>query len=264
MAGDIIWYELMTSDPDAAQTFYGAVLGWSFRDSGQSTMDYRQFTKDDQFVGGVMALPPGAAKMGMRPGWFFYVSVDDVDAAAARIVADGGAMHMPVIDIPGVGRFAFVADPHGANFYVMTPTGEGPATSHRRDRIGHGGWHELHTTDAAAAFQFYSSHFGWGESGSFDMGAMRLYRLFDVGAVQAGGMMNDGSLGAPAWLIYFTVDDIDAAAARVTAAGGRILFGPSAVPDGSWIVNAVDPQGGMFALVRVKGLAAQAVGAATE
>lgn len=55
----------------------------------------------------------------------------------------------------------------------------------------------------------------------------------------------------PFWLYYFNVDDIDAAAARVTAAGGQVLMGPHEVPGGSWILQALDPQGGMFALTKM-------------
>ena len=39
--GDFIWYELLTSDAEAAQRFYASILGWKFADSGQPTMDYR-------------------------------------------------------------------------------------------------------------------------------------------------------------------------------------------------------------------------------
>ena len=54
---------------------------------------------------------------------------------------------------------------------------------------------------------------------------------------------------SPAWLFYFNVPEIDAAVARVTDNGGGILTGPLQVPGGSWIVQCMDPQGAMFALV---------------
>jgi len=54
------------------------------------------------------------------------------------------------------------------------------------------------------------------------------------------------------WGYYFNTEAIDAAAARVTAAGGKILFGPMEVPDGSWVVQCLDPQGAVFALVAPK------------
>ena len=44
------------------------------------------------------------------------------------------------------------------------------------------------------------------------------------------------------------VEEIDPAAARVTAGGGQVLNGPHQVPGGGWILHAMDPQGAMFAL----------------
>jgi predicted enzyme related to lactoylglutathione lyase len=45
-----------------------------------------------------------------------------------------------------------------------------------------------------------------------------------------------------------TVDDVDAAIERAKAGGGQIINGPMQVPGGSWIAQALDPQGAMFAL----------------
>ena len=53
----------------------------------------------------------------------------------------------------------------------------------------------------------------------------------------------------PVWLYYFNVEAIDAAAARVTAGGGQVINGPHEVPGGAWIIQCMDPQGAMFALV---------------
>ena len=54
------------------------------------------------------------------------------------------------------------------------------------------------------------------------------------------------------WLYYITVDAIDAAQGRVKSAGGTVINGPMEVPGGSWIINGLDPQGAMFALVAPK------------
>ena len=51
-----------------------------------------------------------------------------------------------------------------------------------------------------------------------------------------------------AWLPYFLVPDINAAADRVKASGGRVMMGPMEVPGGSWVLQGQDPQGGHFAL----------------
>ena len=104
--GDFIWYELLTTDPDAAAVFYGSVLGWDVNDSGQAGMDYRLLSIGGSDIGGLMALPPDALEAGMRPIWLGYIGVEDVDVAIDGITAAGGTVHMPATDIPGVGRLA--------------------------------------------------------------------------------------------------------------------------------------------------------------
>jgi len=63
--------------------------------------------------------------------------------------------------------------------------------------------------------------------------------------------MMDRPAQAPraAWSFYVNVAGIDAAVARIATHGGAVLMGPHQVPGGSWIVQAVDPQGARFALV---------------
>ena len=248
-----IWYELLTTDIEAASRFYGAVAGWAVADSGMPGVDYRLWSIDGANVGGLMAMPEQAASNGMRPMWLGYVAVADVDASVAGVTAAGGAVHMPRIDVPGVGRMALVADPQGAPFYVMDPAGmalgrKEPSRAFAPGKPGHGGWHELHTTDWEAALAFYGAQFGWAKSDVLDMGPMGKYLLFNTGGDAVGGMMN-GPDPRPSWLYYFNVEDIDAAKLRVGQAGGAVLNGPQQVPGGSWIVHARDPQDALFALV---------------
>ena len=244
-----IWYELMTSDLDAAAKFYGAVVGWSVQGAATPGMDYRQWSIDGVTIGGLMAAPPDASGAAMAPVWMGYLDVPDVDAAVAKIKAAGGESWMPATDIPGVGRIATVTDPQGAAFYVMAPIGDGVSQSFSPGLPGHGGWNELHTSDRQAGFAFYAEHFGWGKSDEFDMGPMGTYVLFNTGGEAIGGMMNSPDSPRPTWLYYFSVDDIHAAKARVETAGGAVLSGPHEVPTGDWVLRARDPQGAMFALV---------------
>ncbi len=246
-----IWYELCTSNPGKAAAFYGAVLGWTVQDSGQEGMDYKMWLAGGEAVGGMLQITPDMALGGMEDGWLGYVDVADVDACVEDIVAGGGHSHM-VQDVPGVGKMAMVTDPQGAAFYVMKPTpppGGGASTAFAPDRPGHGGWNELHTKDSAAAAEFYGARFGWAESTSFDMGPMGLYRLFNAGDGDIGGMMDSPNFPRPMWVYYFNVEDIDAAKTRIEAAGGTVLNGPHEVPTGRWIIQARDPQGAMFAVL---------------
>ena len=124
--GSFIWYELMTPDPDTATSFYRAVVGWSIgsADPGRTDgKDYRMIGRSDgKHAGGVLRLTADMAQHGARPAWLAYLSVPDVNAAVAAIVADGGKILMPITAIPGVGSIAMVEDPQGVPLYVMTPT----------------------------------------------------------------------------------------------------------------------------------------------
>lgn len=247
-ASKFVWYELMTSDLDAAEAFYKAVVGWN-SESWDGDFRYTIVKAGDRGVAGMMTLPAEAAAMGTPPCWLGYIHAEDVDAATARLGDAGGRIHRQPSDIPNVGRFSVVADPQGATFILFKPTGEAepepaPMTP------GHIGWHELYATDWRAAFDFYSAQFGWTRGEAMDMGPMGTYQLFATGGDAAGGMMNKpAEMPVPAWLYYFNVDDIDAATKRVTDNGGTVVNGPIEVPGGAWIIQALDPQGAMFALV---------------
>ncbi len=248
--GKFIWYELMTSDTKAAESFYRSVIGWDANDSGMADRSYTILSMGPTPIGGLMPIPEAARTTGARPCWSGYIAVDDVDAYAARVKAAGGAIHRAPEDIPGVGRFAAVADPHGAVFMLFRGTGEPPGPPVAPGAPGHVGWHELQAGDGESAFAFYAGLFGWTKAEAIDMGAMGIYQLFATGGAPVGGMMTKmQATPAPFWLYYFNVDAIDAAAARVSQGGGQILNGPMQVPGGSWIVQCTDPQGASFAMV---------------
>lgn len=255
--GKFVWYELMTSDPAAATAFYTRVVGWTAADAGMPGMSYTLVSAGPTQVAGLMAIPEAARAMGARPGWLGYIAVADVDAAAAKAAAAGAAIHHAPEDIPGVGRFAALADPQGASFALFRGSpGDTPPPAPPPGTAGHVGWHELHAGEGAAAFAFYASQFGWEKHEGMDMGPMGVYQLFGPpgsGGESFGGMMTKmAETPHPHWLYYFNVDAIDAAVERVNAAGGKVVNGPMEVPGGSWIINGIDPQGALFALVAAK------------
>lgn len=255
--GSFVWYELMTTDPDAAAAFYTKVVGWTAADAKMPGMKYILLNAGPAQVGGVMEIPEAPRKMGAKPAWEGYIAVADVDAAAARIVAAGGKQYKAPEDIPEVGRFAVMADPQGASFMLFCgrPGDEPPPAA--PEAAGHVGWHELHAGDGAKAFDFYAAQFGWEKREAMDMGPAGVYQLFGVAGsakdASIGGMMTKmPETPRPHWLYYVNVDAIDAAAERIKAGGGQVVNGPMEVPGGQWIVNALDPQGALFALVAPK------------
>jgi uncharacterized protein len=250
--GDFIWYELLTSDADAAQDFYGNLLGWTFDDSGQTGMDYRIFNAGSASVGGVMPISADMAAGGARPLWLGYIGVDDVDASVIAIGKAGGTILMPADDIPGVGRIAMVADGQGAPFYIMRGESDQNSSSFAAyaPRNGHCAWNELASDNPDAAVRFYTGLFGWRQEGEMDMGSLGNYRFFHHGAGMIGAVMTKmPDMPVSLWSYYFRVPDIDAAIVTINAGGGTMLRGPDEIPGGDFSINAMDPQGAAFALV---------------
>jgi uncharacterized protein len=249
MPGKFVWYELMTTDAKAAEGYYRDVIGWSVRDAEIPGLDYTLFTIETTPVAGLMALPPQARAAGAQPSWIGYIAVDDVDASAERVKQAAGKLYHGPEDIPDIGRFAVVADPQGATFAIFKG---GMDESHLPSQSTQGGvgWHELHAVDREKAFAFYAPLFGWKKTDAVDMGPMGIYQLFGLGETSMGGMFTKPAAEpAPYWLFYFNVPAIEAGMARVKDKGGQVINGPHQVPGGSWIIQCLDPQGAMFALV---------------
>ena len=246
--GHFAWYELITTDVAGAKDFYTNVIGWGAHDASAPGATYMLFTAGDAVVSGVMDLPASARSAGGKPYWVGYVEVKDVTATAGEVRRLGGTVYVPPTDIPNVGRFSVFADPQTATLGLLTPLHSNRAGPAVLDGTGGVGWHELLATNWEPAFTFYRSLFGW-EKAETVTGELGVYQLFSVGGRAIGGMLTKPAMiSAPFWLYYFNIEDIDAAQRRVEAGGGQILNGPLELPDGSWILRCVDPQGAIFAL----------------
>lgn len=255
--GDFIWYELLTEDADAAEAFYGNLLGWQAIDSGATDMDYRILQATDRAngevhkVGGMMQITKEMRAGGAHPVWLGYIGVDDVDACIALMTEADGKVMMAALDLPDVGRIAMVTDPQGIPFYIMRSYGEGTSLAFAFDqpRIGHCAWNELRTPDPEAAKAFYCGAFGWQKDSEIDMGEMGAYEFLRHGRL-IGALMPQPSTNAyPLWHFYFRVEDIDRAVEQITAGGGQLTWGPEQVPGGDYVVKGIDPQGALFSLV---------------
>ena len=249
--GTPIWYELVTTDADAAQKFYAGVVGWNIAPSGlEGAGDYRIITAPDgQGVGGLMTLPDS---MPMKSGWFCYIGVHDVDGTAEKIKSLGGSVLMGPQDMRGVGRLAMVADPQGMVFYIMRGDSPRDSEAFHVTAPGHCGWNELVTSDHKAALTFYSDVFGWENEETMPMGEMGEYCFIDHAGHRIGAMMTAGAGWSTRSSYYFNVSSIEAAVSRIAGGGGTVTMGPHEVPGGMHIVMGTDPQGAAFALVGAK------------
>ncbi|MER7369189.1 VOC family protein [Nonomuraea wenchangensis] len=117
----------------------------------------------------------------------------------------------------------------------MTSTGSRPTP----------GWFDLSTPDAAQARRFYQELFGWTVNAIDETYAL----VGGDGGSPAGGIGQAGP-GSPytGFVVYFAVDDVEAALARAESLGGSRVMEPSPTPMGRIAVFA-DPDGNRVGLV---------------
>ena len=254
LRGRFLWCELMTTDPEAAEGFYAAVVGWGTQAYTGLENPYTMWMKGETPVGGLMTLPAEARAGGAPPNWMSYVGTPDADATVARAQSLGGTLELGPREIRGTGRFAVLSDPQGAVFAVLQPADEG-AMAEGPPEVLDFSWRELATTDAAGAVAFYTELFGWEKQSASEMGPMGVYQEFGRAGTPLGGIFSKPKdVPAPShWLVYAKVKDIRSAAETVKNLGGTILNGPMEIPGGDLVCQLRDPQGAVFALHQAKG-----------
>ncbi len=262
-AGYPVWYELLTPEVSAVEAFYRETLGWNI---GAAPMDvpsgipYQMITRSDGGGAGIAgAIPADMAAQGVKPAWFPYFTVADVDAAVASARDLGASVWVESLDIPGAGRMAMLSDPQGATFYVINPTPpdddpNAQSTAFDVHKAGHCRWNELNTNDAASADAFYKVLFGWNTDDGMPMGELGTYQFINIDQTTIGAICPIVPEGmGPHWLPYFGVADVDAAYASVVAQGGTITHEIAEVPGGDFVFNAKDPGGAHVAFTGPRG-----------
>jgi predicted enzyme related to lactoylglutathione lyase len=239
------WIEIFTSDPDRARRFYGELFGWESESAGPEYGGYLTFTKDGESVAG------GMFNDGSGPPdfWTTYMAVEDAAATCAAAKEHGGVVHLEPMVVGPLGSMAMVADPSGAAFGLWQP-GE-----HRGFTVlaepGAPGWFELHTRDYDAALPFYRDVLGWDLHTTGDTPEFR-YTTLGEGDDALAGMMDWSAMlppGVPShWVVYFVVEDTDAAVAKATELGGGTAMAPEDTPYGRLAV-VTDTTGTAFSLM---------------
>ena len=225
-------YELRTSDVAAARAFYAAVLGAEFWRAPFA----------------VTTLPERAAVAGAPPHWLGWLGTADVEATVNAVVAHGGQRLGTPPSPQSTAAETLLRDPFGAVLGVgaaaLTPG------------IDHAvAWHVHHGPEPARALTLYTALFGWVGDPAADAvaGANAVPQLrfrWAPGGALAGGfaaLAGGKQRVHPQWLHLFRVPDLEAAAAQVAAAGGRML-GRMPTPGGAIVSAGEDPQGAAFAL----------------
>jgi uncharacterized protein len=248
--GTPCWVELSgTPDVEASESFYRELLGWEMPElpSSAELGGYRRAKLGGRDVAGVSPrMQPGQPTV-----WSTYVSVEDAEATLARATESGGEAITQPMDVVGLGTMAVFTDPTGAVCGIWQPGTF--AGAELVNEYGCFGWNELGTRDTAAAKEFYGAVFGWGHQDEESERA-GTYTVWKGGDAMVGGMLDLAAVGVPEqvpphWLVYFTVEDTDAAVEKVKAGGGEVRMGPIDVPIGRFAV-LTDQFGAVFAVMQ--------------
>lgn len=250
--GAPIWLDLSTSDLDRAADFYGALFGWNVLKGDQEEFGgYSTAMLGDARVAGMMPKMGDPEAEGMPDVWSIYLHTADAPATSAAVAANGGQVILEAMEVGEFGTMSVFVDPSGAFFGTWQPNvhdGYQVFGEH-----GAPAWFELMTLDFNAATTFYPAVFGFslnnmgGEEGP-------AYQTFNINGEDHAGIMDANGLmpeGVPSnWLVYFGVDDADAAAARAVELGGSIAAPLADTPWGRFALLA-DPMGAHFAIIGV-------------
>ena len=242
------WADLSTPDLDAAQAFYGAVLGWDFdRPAGAEYGGYVIAT----LRGGAAAGLGPIQQPGMAAAWTLYVASDDVEATAAAITEHGGTIVLAPGQVGRMGSLLVGLDPTGAPFGVWQ-AGEHIGAGLVNEPGGLV-WEDLRSPDPDRAASFYSGVFGWDTTPMPGGGDYRTFALRGTG-VPIGGMggMAGHDDAPPHWLVYFAVADFDAATSAAEARGGTVRAAAFESASGR-MAALTDPAGAVFWVVETDG-----------
>ncbi len=243
-SGTPCWFDMTVPDKKVAMDFYGSLFGWEFSDDY-----YNMCLVRGKQVAAVVEPWPGTEPP-EQSNWTTYLAVNDLDATIDKIRSAGGRIDKETTDVMELGRMAIASDPTGGTFGLWE------AGTHLGSAVvnepGAPCWHELTSKDTAAASNFYATVFGYELE---PMGAEGFdYTVLKVSGEPVGGIYGDAdqrpSAGHGAWLIYFGIDDTDAAARQATASGGKVLSSPEDTPYGRMAILA-DPFGAHLAVIKL-------------
>lgn len=242
--GQPVWVDYTCHEFETTTKFYTEIFGWEFTDQGPDFGHYNMIMKDGAAIGGAMrAVNMDGTPNPMIPTtWTTYLHTDDIASTYAAALAAGAAPIAEPMAVGPLGQMAVITDPTGARVGMWQSgdfTGfDTPLTP------GTPVWFELMTLDFSTALEFYRTAF------SFDITLMEGFPYATHGpeATAVAGICDASEWTQVSfWRDYFNVDDADAAAAKVTELGGKVLAGPEDSPYGR-IVTVTDPEGATFQL----------------
>jgi predicted enzyme related to lactoylglutathione lyase len=222
--GDVGFVSLWTPDADRAAAFYGRVLGWVYDAATNRVIN--------------TVAPIGLFSVPGAPTMLCCYAVEDL-AGARRSIVDGGGQVGQTVEFD-FGTVLDATDPAGAPFAVFQPRPGLPRPDLNGAGPGELSYITYHVPDAGQFKAFFSRLLFWSfEPGRVDDG----WEIKDTHPMAGAAGGSERSVTVPMW----TVDDVEAAVARVREAGGTVIEEPSRQSYGLSAL-CTDDQGSRFYL----------------
>jgi predicted enzyme related to lactoylglutathione lyase len=114
MKNAISWFEIPTLNLDAAQTFYGSVLGCSMRREAMGPSEGAMFPYEGEGIGGALICGHSARRPSSGGTLIYLDCSPSLDAALARAASSGAKLVLPRQALPpGMGFIALMQDLDG-------------------------------------------------------------------------------------------------------------------------------------------------------
>jgi predicted enzyme related to lactoylglutathione lyase len=115
VGASVSWFEIPADDPKKLVGFYEAAFGWTHEQ--YPGMDYFMLdsgTNGDGIGGAITKRDPLRSPV-------VTAYVESLDDALATVRSLGGSIVADKADVPGVGTYAYAADPEGNVFGLLQP-----------------------------------------------------------------------------------------------------------------------------------------------
>ena len=254
--GTPFWVDLTSPDIAASMSFYANLFGWGYEEAPPEDVRGRRYAwakNSSGFPAGIASLDDEQIASGAKPRWSIQLLVDDMEDVTRRVADFGGSIVEAPAKVGEYGIGAEIADPSGGRVNIWQVFQSGPTIKHEHGAMQ---WCELMTSDPEAAAAFYRILLRV-KTDPMEMpdGSVNSIVSTEDGPVMGisalSGLSDElvARLGGPTWIVYFNVDDVDAASKRAVQNGAELPDPPWDVPGGGRIAWIYDPLGALLGLI---------------
>jgi len=237
--GKFVWHDLLTANVEAAEDFYGSLLGWSFRKQGRYTV----ILNKDRAIGGIVeVLPKDKEQHAAR--WLASLSVPDVEKAVLIVRRAGGIINEGPVEMENRGLGALIRDPLGAQLVLLHSSSGDPEDA--EPEIGAWLWVELLTNNSKASLEFYT------ELGGYESVVWEddYWLLKNEGKWRCGIRLLAEKDLEVRWIPTVRVEDTVVTSKYAEMLGAKVLVAPGDISHNESAALIEDPAGALFVVQR--------------